>query len=125
MDGRPTTSSVTPLARRRSLVIATLAVGCAALTSTQFSSAGTPIGRSVKVDPCSLKGRVQVVKAFGDYKVEIVTAFADLKVMRVSALPSRAGEWQFVDALGDFSVEFVDAFGDFKIEYVTAFPGCK
>ncbi len=77
------------------------------------------------VDPCTLKGKVRVVKSFGDYKVEVVSSFADLKVKKVSALPTRAGEWQFVDALGDFSVEFVDAFGDFKIEYVEAFPGCK
>jgi hypothetical protein len=59
-----------------------------------------------------LKGKVQVVEAFPDFKVQVVDAFADLHVQEVTAFPDDCGKWQVVEA-----------FPDFKIKRVTAFPG--
>ncbi len=106
-------------------VLLTGVVLATTLWASAWSIAGAPVLRAKLVDPCQLKGKVQVVKAFGDYKVEVVSSFPDLKVKKVSALANDPGEWQFVTSLGDFKVEFVDNFGDFKIQYVDAFPGCK
>ncbi len=83
--------------------------------------------------PCDLKhcclkgiplyGRVKVVKALATFEVKVVSGLADLDVRKVAYTPGRCGEWQFVDALEDFSIEFVDALEDFSIEFVDALPG--
>jgi hypothetical protein len=67
-----------------------------------------------------LWGKVEVVDAFGDFKIR-EASFADLKV-RDTSFPARCGEWDMVDAFGDFTVEFVTIGEDFTIEY-DSFPG--
>lgn len=62
-----------------------------------------------------LKGRVQVVSAFGDVKIRSVGTGADLRV-RIVDLPLSCGEWKFVDSLPDFTVEYVDIGEDITVE---------
>lgn len=74
---------------------------------------------------CQLKGirlwgKVQVVDAFADFKVR-EASFPDLRVAKTS-FPDSCGEWQLVDAFGDFKIQWVTAFEDFSIEY-GSFPG--
>lgn len=70
-----------------------------------------------------LHGRVVVVDSFADFDVKVVSSFPDLKVKEVDSFANSCGEWEFVDAFGDFSVRFVDSFGDFTIRFVDSFPG--
>jgi hypothetical protein len=67
-----------------------------------------------------LYGRVQVVTAFADFEVR-EGSFPDLNVRKTS-LPTACGEWEFVNALGDFTIQWVTAFEDFTIAY-SSFPG--
>lgn len=74
--------------------------------------------------PCDLKGKVQFVDSFPDYKIQIVDSFPDIKVQKVTSFPDSAGEWQIVDSFPDFKVQVVDSFPDLKVQYVDSFPGC-
>lgn len=74
--------------------------------------------------PCTLKGKVQFVDSFPDYKIQIVSSFPDIKVQKVTSFPDDAGEWQIVDSFPDFKVQVVDSFPDLKVQYVDSFPGC-
>ena len=56
-----------------------------------------------------LYGRVKVVTGLADFDVKVVNALSDIDV-KIDDLPTRCGEWKFVDALEDFSIRFVDAF---------------
>lgn len=72
-----------------------------------------------------LKGKVQIVDSFPDFKVQVVNSFPDLKVKKVSSFTNKCGEWKFVKSFPDFKVKFVKSFPDFKIKYVKSFPGVK
>ena len=70
-----------------------------------------------------LRGKVQVVKNFPDFKVQKVTAFPDLKVQWVKTFPDECGKWQQVEFFPDFKIQYVENFPDLKIQQVTSFPG--
>jgi hypothetical protein len=70
-----------------------------------------------------LKGKVQIVESFPDFKVKQVSSFPDLKVKLVTSFPDDCGEWQIVESFPDFKIQYVDSFPDFKIKMVTSFPG--
>ncbi len=81
-----------------------------------------------KIEGCALhgkvlKGKVQIVDSFPDFKVQAVTSFPDLKVMLVESFPDDCGEWQIVESFPDFTIQYVTSFPDFKIQMVTSFPG--
>lgn len=76
-----------------------------------------------KDEIAKVKGKIQFVTSFPDYKVQVVDSFPDLKVKKVSSFPDDAGEWQIVDSFPDFKIQIVDSFPDFKIKYVDSFPG--
>ena len=81
MDGNPKTQTqrlATYAARRRFCALAMLMTAAAALASSTSSIASSARTRPMLVDPFTLKGKVRVVKSFGDYKVEVVSSFADL-----------------------------------------------
>lgn len=81
------------------------------------------IGKSCTYKGKKLKGKVQVVTSFPDFKVQVVSSFPDLKVKKVSSFPDKCGKWKFVKSFPDFKVQFVKSFPDFKIKYVSSFPG--
>ena len=99
----------------------------AAIASAAFLNAGPGQNSKVvalsKAEIAKVKGRIQFVDSFPDYKVQIVDAFPDLKVKKVTAFPDGVGEWQIVDSFPDFKIQIVDAFPDFKVQYVGSFPG--
>jgi len=78
-----------------------------------------------KPDLASIKGRIQVVESFPDYKVKVVSSFADLHVEVVESFPDDAGEWQMVESFPDYKIQFVESFPDFTIKYVESFPGVQ
>ena len=80
--------------------------------------------RATRLAPCDLKGKVQFVDSFPDYKIQIVDSFPDIKVQKVTSFPDSAGKWQIVDSFPDFKVQVVDSFPDLKVQYVDSFPGC-
>jgi hypothetical protein len=93
-----------------------------------FALGATPVAAESKVQGCmlngkALKGKVQVVNSFADFKVQVVTSFPDLKVQKVSSFPDACGKWEFVKSFPDFTVEFASSFPDLKIQYVDSFPG--
>ncbi|MEY2579750.1 MAG: hypothetical protein QOI49_2574 [Verrucomicrobiota bacterium] len=55
-----------------------------------------------KVDVSKIRGRIQYVNSFPDYKVQAVTSFADLHVQIVTSFPDRPGQWQIVDSFPDY-----------------------
>ena len=81
---------------------------------TQAAASATELGVS---QSCTLNGK----KLWG--KVEVVKAFPDFKVQKVQAFPDSCGKWQLVKAFPDFKIQFVQAFPDLKVQFVTAFPG--
>ncbi len=85
--------------------------------------------QSLNADPpedlSKIRGRIQFVKSFPDYKVKIVDSFADLHVKCVSSFPNSAGKWQIVESFPDFKIQIVESFPDFKIKYVESFPGVR
>ncbi len=109
--------------RYRFLMGGLLVVALALGPSSTAPASGGKVGSDCTFKGKKLFGKVQVVKAFPDFKVEVVSAFPDLKVQKVDAFPDKCGRWQMVDAFPDFKVQFVDAFPDIKIQFVTAFPG--
>ncbi len=70
-----------------------------------------------------LRGKVQVVKNFPDFKVQKVASFPDLKVQWVKTFPDDCGKWQQVETFPDFKIQYVENFPDLKIQQVTSFPG--
>jgi len=92
---------------------------------TQAAASATELGvsQSCTLNGKKLWGKVEVVKAFPDFKVQVVQAFPDIKVQKVQAFPDSCGKWQFVKAFPDFKIQFVQAFPDLKVQFVTAFPG--
>ena len=70
-----------------------------------------------------LYGRVKVVKHPADFDVKVVKFAADIDVKKVELLPTRCGEWQFVDISPDFTIRFVDTHANFSIRYVDTHPG--
>lgn len=76
-----------------------------------------------KSEIAKVKGKIQFVNSFPDYKVQVVDSFPDLKVKKVTSFPDDVGEWQIVDSFPDFKIQIVDSFPDFKIKYVDSFPG--
>jgi hypothetical protein len=75
-----------------------------------------------KGEIAKVKGKIQFVDSFPDYKVQIVDSFPDLKVKKVTAFPNDVGEWQIVDTFPDFKIQIVSSFPDFKVKYVSSFP---
>jgi len=97
-----------------------------AAVATLGADDATPAGavpKSCVFKGKKLYGKVQIVKAFPDFKVQKVTAFPDLKVQEVNAFPDKCGKWQYVTAFPDFKIQYVTAFPDFKVQFVNAFPG--
>ena len=81
--------------------------------------------KMTKDDLKKIRGKIQFVNSFPDYKVQVVDSFADLHVKKVSSFPDDPGEWQIVDSFPDFKIQIVDSFPDFKIKYVDSFPGVQ
>jgi hypothetical protein len=78
-----------------------------------------------QVNLAKIRGRIQWVNSFPDYKVKIVNSFADLHVRLVASFPDDPGEWQIVNSFPNFKIQIVDSFPDFTIKYVDSFPGVK
>jgi len=117
--------------KHTSMILAVvLAVGAGAVPlRVDGRAAGAPQAKNVAATPsrpapCDLKGKVQFVDSFPDYKIQIVDSFPDIKVKKVTSFPDSAGEWQIVDSFPDFKVQVVDSFPDLKVQYVDSFPGC-
>src|SRR5689334_22018251 len=108
------------IAMRMALVSAVALVG--------FALGATPVAAESKAQGCmfkgkELKGKVQIVNSFGDFKVQVVSSFPDLKVQKVNSFPDACGKWEFVKSFPDFTIELVNSFPDFTIQYVDSFPG--
>lgn len=76
-----------------------------------------------KPDLARIRGKIQFVTNFPDYKVKVVDSFADLHVKIVEHFPDDPGEWQIVEHFPDYRIQIVDSFPDFTIRYVEHFPG--
>lgn len=76
-----------------------------------------------KCEGIPLHGRVKVLEYNADFEVRVVRVHADLEVKKVTSLPLKCGEWQFVESSPDFTVRFVNANPDFTIRYVDVHPG--
>lgn len=93
-----------------------------------FALSAVPAAAESKAQGCmfkgkELKGKVQIVNSFADFKVQVVTSFPDLKVQKVNSFPDACGKWEFVKSFPDFTIELVNSFPDFTIQYVDSFPG--
>jgi hypothetical protein len=96
------------------------------LLGLSCAAAATPVHAAEKaIDLSQIRGKVQVVESFPDYKVKIVSSFADLHVKVVESFPDDPGEWQFVDSFPDHRIQFVESFPDFTIKYVESFSGVQ
>lgn len=96
------------------------------LSGLACSAAATPARAAEDaVDLSQIRGKIQVVESFPDYKVKIVSSFADLHVKIVESFPDGPGEWQFVESFPDHRIQFVESFPDFTIRYVESFPGVQ
>ena len=76
-----------------------------------------------KPDLARIRGKIQFVTSFPDYKVKLVDNFADLHVKIVEHFPDDPGEWQIVEHFPDYRIQIVESFPDFTIRYVEHFPG--
>ena len=103
------------------LVLATALVSVTFLSAKPTQRTGA-VALS-KAEIAKVKGKIQFVDSFPDYKVQIVESFPDLKVKKVTSFPDDVGEWQIVDSFPDFKIQIVNSFPDFKVKYVTSFPG--
>jgi hypothetical protein len=93
-----------------------------------FALGIAPVAAESKAQGCmfkgkELKGKVQIVNSFADFKVQVVTSFPDLKVQKVNSFPDACGKWEFVKSFPDFTIELVSSFPDFTVQYVDSFPG--
>ncbi len=109
-----------PSIKRRSRLF-----GLTAVAGLLFSSGLDPLNAEKPDDLSKVRGRIQFVKSFPDYKVQIVESFADLHVKCVSSFPNSAGKWQIVESFPDFKIQIVESFPDFKVKYVESFPGVR
>lgn len=105
---------------RSGLILAAVAAG--------FAAGVMPVSAESKAQGCmfngkELKGKVQIVDSFADFKVQVVTSFPDLKVQKVTSFPDSCGKWEFVKSFPDFKIQLVNSFPDFTIQYVDSFPG--
>ena len=105
----------------RMALVSAVALCCIALSAA-------PVAAESKAQGCmfngkELKGKVQVVNSFADFKVQVVTSFPDLKVQKVNSFPDACGKWEFVKSFPDFTIQIVNSFPDFTIQYVDSFPG--
>lgn len=107
----------------RSLGALPLLLALPALLLSAQSLGAENVGKDCTFEGVPLKGKVQVVDSFPDFKVQVVSSFPDLKVKTVEHFPDDCGEWQFVDSFPDFKIKFVNSFPDFKIKMVDSFPG--
>jgi hypothetical protein len=80
-------------------------------------------GGEKQVDFSKIRGRVQFVDNFADYKVKAVESSPDLRVQIVAYFPDAPGEWKVVDSFPDYKIQLVDSSPDFTIQYVNSFPG--
>jgi hypothetical protein len=80
-------------------------------------------GGEKELDFSKIRGRVQFVDNFADYKVKAVESSPDLRVQIVAYFPDAPGEWQVVDSFPDYKIQLVDSSPDFTIQYVNSFPG--
>ncbi len=78
-----------------------------------------------KNDLKKIRGKIQIVTSFPDFKVQVVDSFADIHVKKVTSFPDDPGEWQIVESFPDFKIQIVTSFPDFKIKYVDSFPGVQ
>jgi hypothetical protein len=76
-----------------------------------------------ELDFSKIRGQVQFVDNFADYKVKAVESSPDLRVKIVEYFPDAPGEWQVVDSFPDYKIQLVDSFPDFTIQYVNSLPG--
>lgn len=93
------------------------------ITLLVFSfSSQKPISGDCKCNGINLWGDVEIVSIGEDFRVKVVLIDADLKVDTIPSLPSKCGEWRFVECLGDFKIRFVDIDEDFSIQF-SSLPG--
>ncbi len=88
-------------------------------------AAPTASAGDARPDLARIRGKIQFVTNFPDYKVKIVESFADLHVKVVESFPDDAGEWQMVESFPDYKIQIVESFPDFTIRYVESFPGVR
>ena len=110
--------------------ISTLAFSFLGFYPTDCSNENNVNCETVRLSDCSwedieLKGRVQFVESFPDFKIQFVESFPDIKVKFVTSFPDDCGEWQVVETYPDFKVQVVESFPDIKIKLVSSFPGMK
>ncbi|MFT5465162.1 MAG: hypothetical protein ACI8UO_000249 [Verrucomicrobiales bacterium] len=105
-------------------LLSSIVIAAFGLTAFPIANAEKPeIVALSKGEIAKIKGKIQFVDSFPDYKVQVVDSFPDLKVKVVTSFPDDAGEWQIVDSFPDYKIQIVSSFGDFKIKYVDSFPG--
>jgi hypothetical protein len=75
------------------------------------------------VDFSKIRGRIQFVESFADYKVKAVEDSPDLRVQIVENFADAPGKWQVVDSFPDYKIQLVDSLPDFTIQYVNSLPG--
>ncbi|MGA7216232.1 MAG: hypothetical protein WBX20_18675 [Terrimicrobiaceae bacterium] len=80
-------------------------------------------GGQREIDFSKIRGRIQFVENFADYKVKAVEGSPDLKVQIVESSPDAPGKWQVVNSFPDYKIQLVDALPDFTIQYVNNLPG--
>jgi hypothetical protein len=80
-------------------------------------------GGQKEVDFSKIRGRIQFVENFADYKVRAVEDSPDLRVQIVENFPDAPGKWQVVSSFPDYKIQLVDTLPDFTIQYVNSLPG--
>ena len=70
-------------------------------------------GGQKDVDFSKIRGRVQFVESFADYKVKAVEDSPDLRVQIVKNFPDAPGKWQVVSSFPDYKIQLVDTLPDF------------
>ena len=80
-------------------------------------------GGEKEVDFSKIRGRIQFVDNFADYKVKAVENSPDLRVQIVEHFPDGPGKWQVVDSFPDYKIQLVDLLPDFTVQYVNSLPG--
>jgi hypothetical protein len=80
-------------------------------------------GGQKDIDFSKIRGRIQFVESFGDYKVKAVEDSPDLRVQIVENVPDAPGKWQVVNSFPDYKIQLVDSLPDFTIQYVNSLPG--
>lgn len=102
-----------------------VAAAVMALCACAVTAQAGAVDSNCSFNGIALKGKVQIVDSFPDFKVKKVSSFPDLQVQWVSAFPSDCGQWQQVNSFPDFKIQFVNSFPDFTIQEVSSFPGVR